>query len=569
MNWEVFLKNSHTAEWILNLSLQLLIVSISGWIIIKIWKPNSAPTRGGCYLAILISLAIVPLFSILFHTYKISWFQTSIPLATTQYNSKAAETSLDYDVRDPAAVKSPKTPQIEKSSQKSQDKSVMNRKFNLFHRDRVFIAINVFGIVWLIGILILLSRVIYGLIFLVGYVYGLVELREKRFDQVLESVKRIFGKKTSPKIFVTPSLSSPIAVGLRKPGVILPLNLSNNMTDEELRCVLFHELAHIYHYDHIVGLMQRILTSLYWWNPFVYFISAGFSISREEVSDNYAIKGLKNPRLYAENLLNLAEKTCLVSRLPATAGMADPHFSLEDRVRSILTKGRNRGTKLNPNYAFLLLIGSLILANSVVGMKGSFEHSEISGNEKGIRAKRISENITNASVNSEYGFKKTPLYRIKDSPGKNWREIGYDFNNQFAFDHSSGKASIVVGTIVKERVIKNAVNNGIFIPDPQAVELSFFYQRWLKRITYSRRWKDVMPVNEGKTTVSGSEAYWNIFEFAHDSTYLKNRMGLKSKIYFIEGNEYCFRIWLRCAKESFDDFINDFDRYVNTFEIIS
>ncbi len=45
MDWEVFLKNSHTAEWILNLSLQLLIVSISGWIIIKIWKPSSAPTR--------------------------------------------------------------------------------------------------------------------------------------------------------------------------------------------------------------------------------------------------------------------------------------------------------------------------------------------------------------------------------------------------------------------------------------------------------------------------------------------------------------------------------------------
>ncbi len=114
MDWEVFLKNSHTAEWILNLSLQLLIVSISGWIIIKIWKPNSAPTRGGCYLAILISLAIVPFFSILFHTYKISWFQTSIALAPTQYNSKVAETSLDYGVREPAAVKSPKTHQIEK-----------------------------------------------------------------------------------------------------------------------------------------------------------------------------------------------------------------------------------------------------------------------------------------------------------------------------------------------------------------------------------------------------------------------------------------------------------------------
>jgi beta-lactamase regulating signal transducer with metallopeptidase domain len=358
MGWEIFLKNSHTAEWILNLSLQLLIVSISGWIILKIWKPKSAPTRGGCYLAILVSLAIVPLFSVVFHTYKIPWFQTSIVLALNQYTSSATKTSTDYDASENSAVKSPKTTQLEKENQKSQDKSVVNRKFNLFQRDRVFMAINVFGIVWLIGILILLSRVVYGLVFLIGYKSGLVELKEKRIYQALNSVKRIFGEKPSPKIYVSPTLSSPITVGVRRPIVIIPRNLSKNMTEDELKCVLFHELAHIYHNDHLIGLMQRILTSLYWWNPFVYSISAGFSFSREEVSDNYAIEGLKNPRHYAENLLNLAEKTHLASWLPATAGMAGPHFTLEDRVKNIIKKGRNIGTKLNPKYVFVLVMGS-------------------------------------------------------------------------------------------------------------------------------------------------------------------------------------------------------------------
>jgi hypothetical protein len=311
--------------------------------------------------------------------------------------------------------------------------------------------------------------------------------------------------------------------------------------------------------------MQRILTSLYWWNPFVYSISAGFSISREEVSDNYAIEGLKNPRLYAKNLLNLAEKTRLVSWLPATAGMAGPHFSLEDRVRNILTKGRNIGTKLNPNWVFFLVMGSLILASGAVGLKGSFD----------------------LGVSTAYGFKKTAHYYIKDTPGQSWKEVAFEFNNQYGFHHKSGKANIAVGKMVKDSFIKRAVNEGILQSETQKVDLSFFYQMWLEERSSKYRWKDVMITNEGKTTVNGNEAYWVTFDYARaeasrvgqgwfenfdytrDSSYLKNKMGLKGKIYFIEGNQHCFRIWLRGAKETFDDVIDDFERYIETFEIIS
>jgi hypothetical protein len=53
-----------------------------------------------------------------------------------------------------------------------------------------------------------------------------------------------------------------------------------------------------------------------------YKISAEHSIAREEVSDNYVLSQL-NPKVYSECLVGLAEKTCLISNLPATVGMAD------------------------------------------------------------------------------------------------------------------------------------------------------------------------------------------------------------------------------------------------------
>jgi beta-lactamase regulating signal transducer with metallopeptidase domain len=86
-----------------------------------------------------------------------------------------------------------------------------------------------------------------------------------------------------------------------------------------------------------MGIIKRIAIAANWWNPLVYIISAEHSISREEVSDNYVLSQL-NPKAYSECLVELAERTCLISSLPATVGMADKHISLEQRVKNILSK---------------------------------------------------------------------------------------------------------------------------------------------------------------------------------------------------------------------------------------
>jgi hypothetical protein len=165
--------------------------------------------------------------------------------------------------------------------------------------------------------------------------------------------------------------------------------------------------------------------------------------------------------------------------------------------------------------------------------------------------------------------------------------LDFEFNNQYGFRHESGKANIAVGTMVKENFIKRAFNQGKLQSESQKMALSFFYQIWLEERSSKFRWKNVLITAEGKTTVNGNEAYWVTFDYARaeagrvgqvywetfdynkDSSYLKNKMGLMGKVYFVEGNQYCFRIWLRGAKESFGDVIDDFERYIETFEIIS
>ena len=71
---------------------------------------------------------------------------------------------------------------------------------------------------------------------------------------------------------------------------------------------------------------------------------------------------MESAHLYSECLVNLAERVCLISNLPATAGMAGKYISLEQRIKNILSKERKMNTKTT------LLIGQYKLVK-ITGFK--------------------------------------------------------------------------------------------------------------------------------------------------------------------------------------------------------
>jgi beta-lactamase regulating signal transducer with metallopeptidase domain/tetratricopeptide (TPR) repeat protein len=401
----------------------------------------------------------------------------------------------------------------------------------------ILAVVNIFGCLWLLGALIMLCRVGYGLIFLIGYGYGLAEVRDENLHQILNSVNKTFGGRLSTRIYSSPSLSAPVTMGFRTSRVILPSDLSGTLTDEELKIVLYHELAHIYHYDHLVGLLQRILTSLYWWTPFVYSLSAGFSVSREEVGDNYAIKGLKSPHQYARNLMNLARKTSLVSRLPMTAGMASPHISLEDRIKGILSKDDNEmHTRSNPYMVVLLLLVALFMAGCAVSIKISFL-------EDGMR-----DSVSREAYVQALADNLTEFYRIKSLPNEDWVPGDPEPYNDFLFKHRSLNAVVYAGRMRTVDLYS--------APD--------CCTNWISGMREKYRWANFERLSQIETTVSRMPAYLAEYEYTR-----RTNERAKERVYFIVGNDYCFRIRLSSGVDSFDKVVDDFEEIVRSFEVVS
>ena len=56
-------------------------------------------------------------------------------------------------------------------------------------------------------------------------------------------------------------MTTPLAVGFSRPSVVLPERLIGVASENEIRDVLVHEVAHIVRRDHLVVLLQELAGS--------------------------------------------------------------------------------------------------------------------------------------------------------------------------------------------------------------------------------------------------------------------------------------------------------------------
>jgi TonB family protein len=354
--------SSGMADWILLTALHSLWISLVAVLILHIRKLRAPAVRSAWCRCTLILLLLLPL---------ITWIMPRVAVPPRPIQKVSVTTR--------ATIAESTAPLL---------KSLLGMKMPLSQAriNRWKVLMNQFGLLWLAVTLGFLGRLLYEVAFLKGYSAGLQEVEDERIYAILGEINESLGFQKKPKFFVSPKLTSPISMGMQTPLVILPSDLYRRIEDGELRAILLHELAHIYHYDHILGLLQRIVRALYWWNPLVYLLCNALSVAREEVSDNYAISGMKSAQSYAALLISLIEKTSLISRLPCTAGMATPYESLETRIRNIVSKERDMRVKTNRGMMSALVVTTFLLVGLVgvgsrvqvfgIGQASSFEYAK-------------------------------------------------------------------------------------------------------------------------------------------------------------------------------------------------
>ena len=93
-------------------------------------------------------------------------------------------------------------------------------------------------------------------------------------------------------------LVAPVLIGVIRPMILLPPAALNGWTIEQLEMVLWHELAHLRRWDNLVNLLQRVVESLLFFHPAVWWVSGWARLERELCCDLLVVTRTgRRPRL--------------------------------------------------------------------------------------------------------------------------------------------------------------------------------------------------------------------------------------------------------------------------------
>ena len=172
-----------------------------------------------------------------------------------------------------------------------------------------------------------------------------------------DALARRLGVGGSVRLFVSASVTTPMAGGVWRPAVFLPAS-AVGWTPEQRDVVLAHEMAHLASRDPLRLLLARFAVAAYWFHPLAWMAVREAAVAREEACDAAVLSLGTRPSVYARVLLDLAGSV-QPGRLVAALPMVQ-HSLLERRVMEILKDTRPAARRFA--VVPVLVVASLTLA---------------------------------------------------------------------------------------------------------------------------------------------------------------------------------------------------------------
>jgi len=158
-------------------------------------------------------------------------------------------------------------------------------------------------------------------------------------------------------------LQTPAVIGWFRPIVLLPVTALTGLSEDQLRSVIVHELAHIKRLDPFVNVFQIWVETLLFYHPAVWWLNKRIRAEREHCCDEMSVSMCGNAVEYARALTLMEEW-----RSAPGLAMAANRGPLTDRVVRLLglTTGAGRGAGLIASV--LCLTAALFAGNALLGI---------------------------------------------------------------------------------------------------------------------------------------------------------------------------------------------------------
>ncbi len=201
------------------------------------------------------------------------------------------------------------------------------------------------AILWIVGAALLIGRMLIGY----GIVWCLRQQAQVQRDgplcDALRQARRTLDCYPRVEVAISPSISSPMALGILRPIIVLPADLVEKLSADKLALILMHELAHVRRWDNLTRFLHRLVSAVLFFHPAVWLCGRMLRREAEQACDDLVVCATGRSEAYARGLAHVAERAVhlnpLIRRIPTmNAFAAEPDLAL--RIRRTLGGGARR-----------------------------------------------------------------------------------------------------------------------------------------------------------------------------------------------------------------------------------
>lgn len=156
-----------------------------------------------------------------------------------------------------------------------------------------------------------------------------------------------FSHADGTPVLLSKSLTIPIAAGIFSPVILLPSDLIQKLTQDQLSCTVEHELAHIRRGDVATNLIQRVIEALLFWNPWAYVTGKKLACERECACDDRAATRIGEAIDYASCLAALGRLIAVPPTPLLTPSAFGSRNTLVNRIERLTAARSHADASLN------------------------------------------------------------------------------------------------------------------------------------------------------------------------------------------------------------------------------
>ncbi|WP_029160224.1 BlaR1 family beta-lactam sensor/signal transducer [Clostridium scatologenes] len=317
-----------------------------------------------------------------------------------------------------------------------------------------------FMVIWILGVLVLIITSLFCNHKLSHIKKSIHPLEDQKIEKAFEEFANAIGTNRKFILGKSSLVEAPITFGLFIPHIVLPDTIINQLSENDIKYILLHELNHYKNKDILVNYIILIFQALYWFNPFIWFLFNEMRIDREIACDISVLKMIDKSCYidYGNAIINFAYKTLKISSLAISSSIGGSKHQLKKRIQEISNFTKESKALNIKSILIFMFIGCLILSQTPIisaatyrnnlydfkedsvsyenlssyfnGFDGSFVLYNLKSNQYSIYNKnksvlRVSPDSTYKIFSGLFGL-ESGIIQIKDT-NINWTGINYPY----------------------------------------------------------------------------------------------------------------------------------------------